>query len=110
MEPYNIFKRENADAQEVYDVKGCEKVISVRGDTPFTLDIEVFSLADPYMRPINITTITNSQDFCISTNWPCIACGDRIVFKLSGIPIGTLPRVFTEIKYETCVPEKCCNC
>lgn len=108
-----IFKNANESAVERHKVEGCEKVIVVRGDGQFTLNIDTMSQCDPLFRPNQVFTVANNQDVCIE-QFPCLACGMDLVFRLD-IPTGTpQPNVFVEILDDTCVPKPCavtpCDC
>jgi len=112
-----IFNEETRDVTEIHDVTGCEKMIMVRGTSPFafTLNINSMALSDPHKRRKPLTTVTSSdENICIGCcetanfNIPCVACGEQLEFQLSGVDPNA--HVFVEILDDTCVPEKCCNC
>ena len=104
-----IFNEENKDTIYKYHVKGCEKVIVVRGDGSFTLNIETQSKNDPRSRSNFVFgPITGSQDICVE-QFPCLACGMIILFTLTPDATNPTPNVFVEVLEDTCVPEKCCE-
>lgn len=104
-----IFNEADRHQTARFHVTGCEKVIVVRTDAalPFTLDISSMSQNDPHFRGFPLITVTSNQDICLD-QWPCVACGMDLIFKLSGVDPNA--HVFVEILDETCVPEPCCGC
>ncbi len=111
-----IFNEADRNQTAIYNVKGCEKMVIIRGASalPFNLTIESVSLNDPHSRPLFIMSTGSNMDVCIgvdnpvTNNIPCLACGQKLIFKLDSV--DPQAHVFVEILYETCVPEKCCNC
>lgn len=104
-----IFNEADRNQTQRYKVRGCEKVIVVRTDAglPFQLDIETMSQNDPHFRTLNVMTVTSNMDICLK-DFPCLACGMDVVFRLSQVDPNS--HVFVEILDETCIPEGCCNC
>lgn len=108
-----IFDEVNESKRARYKVKGCEKVIMVRGDGQFNLNIETVSQCDPRFRTNQVFTAAGNVDICIE-QFPCIACGMDLIFNLD-VTTGTpMPNVFVEILDDTCVPKPCavtpCHC
>ena len=91
-----------------YKVKGCERAVIVRSDVSiFNLTVETMSLEDPHYRRNPFMTITQAGDYSM-VNMP-IGCGTELIFQVDD-SLDPLAHLFVEIVYETCIPEKCCNC
>ncbi len=103
-----IFNEVDRNQTARYPVKGCEKVIVVRGTGVFNLEIYSESRLDPHGRALQVMSVTQDQDICLN-QFPCIACGMDLVFKTDST-IDPQAHLFVEVLYETCVPEPCCNC
>lgn len=103
-----IFNEVDRNQTARYKVKGCESVIVVRSSGIFNLEIETVSQLDPHFRPVQVITVLQSQDVCVS-QYPCVACGMDLIFKLDSTT-DPQAHVFVEILYDTCIPEPCCDC
>jgi len=103
-----IFNEEDRHKTARYKIKGCEKAIIVRSDaTAFILQVETMSLSDPHYRSNNFLNIVSPGDYDIS-HMP-IGCGMELIFRIEE-PLDPAAHLFVEIVYETCIPEKCCDC
>lgn len=103
-----IFNEVDRNQTARYKVKGCEKVIMVRGSGVFSMEIETVSQLDPHFRPLMVTTVTQNQDVCLD-QFPCIACGMDLIFRTDST-IDPQAHLFVEILDDTCIPETCCVC